>query len=241
MNTYFQEGLTQGENRLSAEEALHCARSHRSRVGESVMLVNGRGGRGMGHIATISRGEVVVEVEEVRQEPRQACEHTWLAVAPTKNLDRMEWLVEKAVEVGVGRISFFYSQYSERREVRLERFQRIVVEAGKQCQASWFPRVEEVGSFSELLTLEAAAEQYALAIAHYPAEGLRPLADFMEEKKSFVKLLIGPEGGFSEEEYAAAVAHQYTGISLGTRRLRTETAALVGCILLAKSPHVLQW
>lgn len=232
MNTYFQSGLLEGENLLSADEALHCARAHRSRVGDAVMLVDGVGGRGLGQIVSITRTEVVVEVTTLTQEPQQPCEHTWLGVAPTKNLDRMEWLVEKAVEVGVGRISFFYSQYSERREVRLDRFARIVVEAGKQCQASWFPRLEEAGSFAEFLSCDAP--EYALAIAHYPTEGLLPLGNFMEGKGSFVKLLIGPEGGFSGDEYALAMRHGYTGISLGTRRLRTETAALMACILLAK-------
>ena len=233
MNSYYHLDLQLGLNSLSAEESLHCARSHRAQVGESVMLVNGMGGRGVGRIASISRSGVVVEVEDLVQEAQQACERNWIGIAPTKHMDRMEWFVEKAVEVGVGRISFFYSQYSERRELRQDRLWRIVVEAGKQCQASWFPSLEGPMSFVELLA-DARISAYSRAIAHYPSTGLIPLESFMQVAEKMPKLLlVGPEGGFSGDEYAQAIDSGYLGVSLGTRRLRTETAALTGCVVLA--------
>lgn len=232
MNTYYQPTLYEGDNWLAPEEALHCARSHRSRIGDKVELVDGKGNRGEGIIKSITKTEVLVSVDNVVEEVLQPCERTWLCIAPTKQMERTEWFLEKAVEVGVGRVSFFYSQYSERRTLRLDRLQRIVIEACKQCRASRFPLLSEPITYDALLREQS--QGYALAFAHYTKQNLRSLDVFAEQANMPVKLIVGPEGGFTEFEYAAALQAGYEGVTIGERRLRTETAALVGCILIGE-------
>lgn len=232
MNTYYQPALCIGDNWLAPEEAMHCARSHRSRVGDEVELVDGKGRRTSGVIKTITKTEVLVVVGSIVDDPLQPCEQSWLCLAPTKQMERTEWLLEKAIEVGVGRISFFYSQYSERRTLRLDRLQRIIIEACKQCRASRFPLLEQPVAYDVLLS-ESSAD-YSLAFAHYSEQRLRSLDTFAREAKKPIKFIVGPEGGFTAEEYKAALRAGYEGVSMGERRLRTETAALVGCIIIGQ-------
>lgn len=232
MNTYYQPSLCEGDNYLTEEEAVHCARSHRSRVGDSVELVDGCGHRGLGIIKSITKTDVAVSVSNLITDPLQPCERTWLCLAPTKQMERTEWMLEKAVEVGIGRISFFYSQYSERRTLRLERLRRIVIEACKQCRASRFPLLDEPKAYETLLHEDS--EAYSLAFAHYTQEDLRSLDVFAANAPHPVKLIVGPEGGFTATEYRAALASGYEGVCIGDRRLRTETAALVGVILIGE-------
>ena len=232
MNTYYHDELVVGKNILSAEETAHCARSHRARIGDVVELIDGKGHRALGTIQAISKSEVVLWVESIREDVPAQCDHTWICIAPTKHIDRTEWFLEKAVEVGVGRISFFYSEYSERQNVRMDRISKLVLEATKQCRASRLPIVDDMVSFQELLRDKTPG--YEFAIAHYlEKETLLPLKKISETAAGFVKLLVGPEGGFSESEYAFALAAGYRGVSIGSRRLRTETAALLGCILVS--------
>ena len=232
MNTYYQASLQEGDNWLAPEEALHCARSHRSRIGDEVELVDGNGHRGTGKIKSITKTDVVVSVSAVVEEALQPCERTWICVAPTKQMERTEWFLEKAVEVGIGRVSFFYSQYSERRALRLDRLQRIVIEACKQCRASRFPRLDAPVDYLTLLKEESFA--YSLAFAHYTTQPLRSLREFALESAHAVKLIVGPEGGFTDAEYAVALHEGYEGVAIGERRLRTETAALVGSIVIGE-------
>ena len=217
---------------LTAEESAHCARSHRSRIGDDVELIDGKGHRGAGVIKSITKNEVVVFISSLASDPLMPCERTWLCIAPTKQMERTEWLLEKAVEVGVGRITFFYSRYSERRILRLERLQRIIIEACKQCRASRIPLLETPISFVELM--QTPSDTYSLAFAHYSKQKLRSLEVFATEALLPVKLVVGPEGGFADEEYDSAIRAGYEGVSIGERRLRTETAALVGCILIGQ-------
>ncbi len=232
MNTYYQRELVVGENELSESETVHCARSHRARVGDIVELIDGVGHRALATIHEITKTKVRVFVETIREDQIAQCERTWLCIAPTKHIDRTEWFLEKAVEVGVGRISFFYSERSERRSIRLDRIEKLVLEASKQCRASRIPIIDDIVPYEALLR-NPLPPPYQGVIAHYTEkEILLPLKKISKTAAGYVKLLIGSEGGFTESEYASALDAGYNGVSIGARRLRTETAALVGCILV---------
>ena len=150
-----------------------------------------------------------------------------LAIAPTKNLDRIEWLVEKCVEVGIHEFSFFKSFHSERKVLRIDRLQRIAVSALKQSQKSTLPKINELTNYEEFVA-NRSEDILLIANQHH---GAAAISSFSPEKKS-VCVLIGPEGDFSETEIERALQHNFKPITLGRSRLRTETAALSACVEL---------
>lgn len=149
-----------------------------------------------------------------------------LAIAPTKNIDRMEWMVEKCVEIGVEKISFFFSQHSERKKLNLERLEKMAVAAMKQSYQGWLP-VLSISTFEEIL--QAPADEKF--IGHLCNEA-KPLITVATAKKSHL-ILIGPEGDFSSLEIQQAIGHGFLPVSLSQNRLRTETAGFVGCCVLS--------
>ena len=164
----------------------------------------------------------VVEVLDELPATRQRNYRLHLAIAPTKNIDRMEWCIEKATEIGVDEITPFVGQFSERRMVKPERLERIIVSAAKQSLKSRFPVLHPLCPFHELLDCPASQR----FIAHcYPGE--KPLLQHACHPGGDVLVLIGPEGDFSPDEVQRALACGFQPVSLGTSRLRTETAGVV--------------
>ena len=144
-------------------------------------------------------------------------------------MDRIEWFVEKAVEIGIERISFFFGQHSERRVLKLERLEKIAVAAMKQSLQSFLPRLDEAVSLSELLKTVDEPQRF---LAHLPAnESPSPLGNVAMPGGRYA-VLIGPEGDFSDKEIQQAMEAGFRMVTLGPNRLRTETAALTACQLL---------
>ena len=150
-------------------------------------------------------------------------------MAPTKNLDRIEWFIEKAVELGIERISFFFGQHSERRVLKMERLEKIAVSAMKQSLQSYLPKLDDALSFGELLKTITEEQRF---IAHLPND--EPPVNLAKRATATGQyaVLIGPEGDFSDKEIQQAVAAGFQMVTLGPNRLRTETAALTACQLL---------
>ncbi|TPG63779.1 16S rRNA (uracil(1498)-N(3))-methyltransferase [Hymenobacter nivis] len=206
---------------LSEEESKHAVRVLRLGPGAPVALVDGRGGRYQAEVADANakRCQLHITAHEAVP-PRSYLVH--VAVAPTKNLDRMEWFVEKAVEVGVDRISFLRCARSERRELKLERLEKIAVSALKQSGQAWLPQLDELMDFAPFVATADAATTF---IAHLE-EGERTALAQVAATGPGCCVLIGPEGDFSPEEIALALARGIRPVTLGPSRLRTETAAL---------------
>ena len=214
---------------LPQEEAAHCLRVLRLRVGDPVEVTDGRGSFFRGLIAETGRQEVRVEWSE-----RTPWEKTWdiglhLAVAPTKNMDRTEWLCEKACEIGFDRLTFLDCRYSERRAVKEDRIRKILIAAMKQSLKGALPVLEEMCPFRRFVQAERSGRKL---IAHCHAGEKLPLTALSLPKGTPCTVLIGPEGDFSEEEVDMALAAGYEPVSLGPSRLRTETAALTAVTLL---------
>ena len=216
---------------LPEEEAGHCIRVLRLTEGDVISLTDGKGFFYKAEITRAHHKHCEVEiVETVQQEP------LWnfglhIAVAPTKNMDRMEWFVEKATEIGIDSITCLACRHSERKELKLPRLEKILVSAMKQSQKAILPRLEGMTPFA--------------AFVKQPFEGRKFIAHCEPGKKQLIKqlyqpgenalILIGPEGDFSPEEIELALQNGFEPISLGESRLRTETAALAACQTL----HVL--
>lgn len=213
---------------LTGDDARHCAKVLRKRPGDSILLTDGCGTLAQATLTHVSPTDCVAEVAERKLvPPRSISLH--LAVAPTKNADRMEWLVEKAVELGVERISFIICDHSERRRIDLDRMRRIAIAALKQSQTAWLPELQVI-SFSDFVhQADLPARRY---VAWCDDQNTAQLVDETWHDEE-VLLLIGPEGDFSTEEINLCKSLNYKEIKLGSRRLRTETAALYGCFTIA--------
>lgn len=205
---------------LSPEEARH-AFVLRLNPGETVGLLDGEGTVCLGEVIAISPKATQVLVREVRSEPTPS-PHVHLAIAPVKQTERMEWLIEKITEIGVAEISPLVCDRSERFHFRHERLQKILLAAMKQSGRPWQPRLHQPLRFDAFMDQDF---QGSLLIGNQQGQSLKGLLG--EVQKERITLCIGPEGDFSENELALALEKGFISISFGDVRLRTETAAMV--------------
>lgn len=210
---------------LSEEESAHALRVLRLTVGSNLEITDGWGNLYVTEVASVSGKHCYVKPVEPASKPKNWSGSFHLAIAPTKNMDRIEWLAEKATEVGIDSITFLNCRFSERKVVKTERVERIVVSAMKQSLKYCKPVVGEMTDFRKFVSEERSGAKF---IAHcYDSERV-VLKDVLPMGED-VTLLVGPEGDFSPEEVELAVKYGYRAVSLGSSRLRTETAGLVGC------------
>lgn len=203
-------------------ESGHCIRVLRQQTGDIIDISDGKGFFYKGKITEAHQKKCRIEIVETLavQKPWTGCLE--IAVAPTKNMDRMEWFAEKATEIGIDRISFIKSRYSERKEIKTERIEKIAVSAMKQSEKALLPDISEMIEVKQFIHQSFSGRKF---IAHcYPGE--KPLLSKIYKGGEDATILIGPEGDFSEEEVEAALKCGFEAISLGESRLRTETAAL---------------
>ncbi|MBF9220701.1 16S rRNA (uracil(1498)-N(3))-methyltransferase [Hymenobacter ruricola] len=221
MHTFFAPDLAGPTYTLPEDESKHAVRVLRLSAGDAVELLDGRGGRYQAAVADANPKRCQLRIthhEAVAPRPY----FTHVAVAPTKNIDRMEWFVEKAVEVGVERISFLRCARSERRELKLERLEKIAISAMKQSGQAWLPQLDELTDFAAFVAGVAPETTF---IAHLE-EGERTALAQVAGTGSACCVLIGPEGDFTPPEIELALAKGIRPVTLGASRLRTETAAL---------------
>lgn len=210
---------------LSEEEAAHALRVLRLAVGSKLEITDGFGNLYVTEVASVTGKHCYVKPVGPVVRPKNWNGSFHLAIAPTKNMDRIEWLAEKATEVGIDSIAFLNCRFSERKVVKTERVERIVVSAMKQSLKYSKPAVEEMIDFKKFVSVERPGAKF---IAHcYDSERVL-LKDVLPVGED-VTLLVGPEGDFSPEEVEFAIKAGYRSVSLGSSRLRTETAGLVGC------------
>lgn len=209
---------------LSEEEAHHAAHVLRLKAGDRIGLLDGAGTRAVAELSLVSKRQVLAQVLERTESGPERLARTHIAVAPTKQMDRLEWFVEKAVEVGVDRITPVLTERSERTRLRTDRLHRVAVSAMKQSQRTWLPRIDEATALSTLLQQELPAQRYFGWCEGEHASLMQAYAS-----TSDALVLIGPEGDFSAVEAGQLRAAGFEAVSIGTARLRTETAALAAC------------
>jgi len=210
------------------EESRHIVKVLRKRENDLIHLTNGKGFLFEGEIITASEKKCELKITEHSFfEPSQYELH--LAVAPTKMNDRYEWFLEKATEIGIHEITPVICDRSERKEVKTERFEKILQAAMKQSLQYYLPKLNNPIRLSEFLQKENNGQ---LFIAHCMESDKKELAKEVTPKGK-ITILIGPEGDFSEKEVQLALAKNYTPVSLGNTRLRTETAAIYACAVVS--------
>jgi 16S rRNA (uracil1498-N3)-methyltransferase len=220
------------QTELPADEAMHALRVLRLKSGDEMFLMDGEGNYYRAQVTIAATHRCFYEILETMPQERQWQGRVHLAIAPTKMMDRIEWMVEKATEIGVDEVSFLNCQFSERRLVKTTRLEKIIVAAVKQSHKAYKPQLHEIESFK--------------AFIHEPREGRKFIAHCYEEvprnylfeelKKDGgtedATVMIGPEGDFSIEEVKMAVEAGWQSVHLGESRLRTETAGLSAIMMM---------
>ena len=228
MPYFFQIDLSQNSLTLSPEESKHITKSLRLKEGDFIWITDGKGTLAKSTLTSVFKDSCTVAITERNFHNISATKKLHLAVAPTKNPDRMEWLVEKAVEIGVSQISFIICDRSERKNVDLNRLQRIAVAALKQSQGTWLPEIKTL-SFSQFIDENKKINADRFIAYCDDKEQSIMIANIKYEHGDAI-FLIGPEGDFTPQEIAFAKENGFQQISLGKNILRTETAALfVAC------------
>lgn len=209
---------------LNEEESKHACRVMRLENGDNIELLDGRGGKYTAEIIQNHPKRCEVKVIEYLFEESQSFE-IHIAIAPTKNADRIEWFLEKAVELGLTKLSLIQTDRSERKAMKVDRLEKIAVAAMKQSHRTYLPQIEELQSFKSF-------------IEKNPKGGIAHCEEFMKEnlfelgQKTSFPILIGPEGDFTKSEVELALKSGYVPVALGKTRLRTETAGLYAVTLL---------
>lgn len=219
---------------LPMDEAMHALRVLRLKSGDEMYLMDGEGCFYRAEVTIAATKRCMYEIKEVLPQEKGWKGGVHIAIAPTKMMDRIEWFSEKATEVGIDDITFLNCKFSERKVMRTVRLDKIVVSAMKQSRKPWKPRLNAMMSFKEFVTTPRNGRKY---IAHCYDEIERK--DFFtdvytlskSEEGDDVTVLIGPEGDFSIDEVKLAMDNSYVPVSLGTSRLRTETAALTATMI----------
>lgn len=210
---------------LPEEEAGHCIRVLRLSEGDEILLTDGKGSFYKASISRAHPKHSEVSILESWRQPALWGFQLHIAVAPTKNMDRMEWFAEKATEIGINGITCLNCRYSERREIKPARLEKIMVSAMKQSQKATLPGLAGMTDFQTFVKQPFDGRKF---IAHCE-DGDKTLLKQIYHPEENALILIGPEGDFSPEEIELALKHGFEPISLGDSRLRTETAALVAC------------
>ncbi|MCE2997812.1 MAG: 16S rRNA (uracil(1498)-N(3))-methyltransferase [Cyclobacteriaceae bacterium] len=226
MNLFYLPGIADGIQYLDAEESRHAVKVLRMEAGDPITLADGKGTWYYSSIKNADAKKCTFEVLEKKHFPKRDYS-IHLAIAPTKNADRIEWLVEKNVEMGIDEISFMQCQTSERKNINIERIEKIAISAMKQSQQAWMPVIHPLKPFREIIQYQADQK----FIGYVDATNPHHLKALAQPKRKYL-ILIGPEGDFSNEELELAQKNGFEKISLGTNRLRTETAGMVACQVL---------
>ncbi|MCQ2606539.1 MAG: 16S rRNA (uracil(1498)-N(3))-methyltransferase [Bacteroidales bacterium] len=222
MNLFYSTDISETQIVLPEEEARHCTKVLRKTVGDEVYVIDGKGTLYLTKIEAVGKKDCVCSIISKTEAFGGHNYYVRMCVAPTKNIDRFEFFVEKAVEIGVDEIIPIVSDNSERKVLKLDRIERIVLSAMKQSYKATMPKIAELTDIKDVLS---ANYDGVKCIAHCEDQEKTLLRDIASEHKT-VTILIGPEGDFSIQEIEQAKQNGWKPVSLGESRLRTETAAI---------------
>ena len=214
-------------NELSQEETQHASKVLRLNAGDEIYCMDGEGTFCRAQLTLVSSKCCLYNILDVLPQEKAWHGDITLAIAPTKNIDRIEWLAEKATEIGFDRLSFLNCKFSERKQIRVDRIEKIVVSAFKQSRIPYLTKVGEMISFKEYISTPRDGEKF---ICHcYDEIDKEDMNDVLLslDKETPVTVLVGPEVDFSIAEVRTAMEKGYRSVTLGNFRLRTETAGLL--------------
>jgi len=225
MNLFYTTKIEGDYAHLTEEEARHVVQVLRKREGDILHFTDGNGGMYTGRIDETGKKKCVLKIEKRENEVGKRNFHLHVAIAPTKNINRYEWFLEKATEMGIEEITPIFCAHSERTRVRIDRLEKVLASAMKQSLQAYLPKLNEPVKFSQFIKKQATKQKF---IAHCEEDFDKNQLSDRLEKEEDILLLIGPEGDFSTQEIKAAKEVGFVPVALGNTRLRTETAGIFG-------------
>lgn len=236
MQIFYSTQISNNTIWLVGDEFNHCKNVLRLKNGEEVKVADGKGNFYECKIGSFTKEKAELHIICISETSLRINNFTLqISIAPTKNIDRIEWFVEKAVEIGVDEISFLVSKRCERKIINIERLEKIAVSAMKQSGKAWLPTLNALVPFEKYMDNQAnkGVKLIAHLVEGQQREELKDaLLKYINQETSF-ELLIGPEGDFTPDEVNLALKKGYIPVSLGTSRLRTETAGVMGCAIFS--------
>ncbi len=227
MQLFYQPLIAKGVTALDEEESSHARKVLRLKAGDVIQLTDGLGKFYEARITNTKSKSCEFTVLKSEQAPSRNYK-IHIAIAPTKNADRIEWFVEKVVELGIDKISFLLCKNSERKSINLERIEKKAISAMKQSGQAFLPVIQEIRPFRQIIAESDEAEKFIGFVDEQNPLLLKNLA----KPSTSGLVLIGPEGDFSPEEMQATLQQGFTKVCLGPTRLRTETAGIAACHIL---------
>jgi 16S rRNA (uracil1498-N3)-methyltransferase len=225
MHIFYTPDISGIRYTLDETESKHCIRVLRLEKGDEITLVDGRGGFFTAEISDPNPKRCSVTVTRSELNVGLSSYQVHVAIAPTKNIERLEWFLEKGTEIGISRITPLLCRFSERKEIKNERLEKVMVSAMKQSLKAYLPQLDPLTRFSDLIGQPFEGQKF---IAHCDEQHRDLLKKMILPNRPYL-ILIGPEGDFSSEEITQAIEAGFHTVSLGESRLRTETAGVVAC------------
>ena len=226
MQLFYCPELLNDSSFLCNNESVHCIKVLRKNVGDYIYLIDGIGGFYEAEITIASQKKVIFNVIKKWTQPINPYS-LHIAIAPTKNNDRFEWFLEKATEIGIDEVTPIICEHSERKMIKIERMEKIILSAAKQSLKSKLPKINNLTRLKDFINNKHNSNCF---IAHCLPSQKKKLKN---EVVTDSTILIGPEGDFSILEVEFALKHNFTPVSLGSYRLRTETAGVIACHTIA--------
>jgi len=227
-NLFYTPDISGKSYQFEVQESKHCIKVLRHSKGDTLHLIDGKGGWYQAVITDPDPKRCKVDVVKHWSETQAKNFYSHIALAPTKNIERFEWFLEKATELGIDEITPIFCDHSERQHINHERLEKIMVSAIKQSQRATLPRLNKMVNFETLISLDKNKERFIAHCADAKKQHLLHCA----KPQSRSLILIGPEGDFSEKEIQVALLHGFVPVSLGNNRLRTETAGVAACHII---------
>ncbi len=225
MHLFYTPDISDKTYTLNETESKHCVKVLRLNVNDQVELIDGKGSFYEAKIVDPNPKKCKIEITNTIQEFGKRNHYLHIAIAPTKNMDRFEWFLEKATEIGIDEITPLLCDHSERKVIKIERLEKIIISAVKQSIKAYKPKLNVLTKYSDFIKQNFDGSKYIAHCEEYEKQSLK--ANYNVGKNTLI--LIGPEGDFSPNEIKLAKENNFLETNLGDSRLRTETAGVVAC------------
>lgn len=225
MLLFFQPNINQNQF-LDIDDSRHCVRVLRKNLHDIIHVIDGNGGLYECEITKANEKKCEFRIVSAQENFGKRDAYLHIAIAPTKNADRLEWFIEKSVEIGIDEISLIQTKHSERKQQKIERLEKIAISAMKQSLKAYLPKINELMPLEKFLSTAKEQQKF---LAHL-TDDAKSLQNLLKPQSAYC-ILIGPEGDFSADEILLARQAGFETVTLGNARLRTETAGIVACTL----------
>ena len=230
MDFFFSNDINNHTIILDNYESRHCIKVMRHKVGDLIKVVDGLGNLYSGNLVSFDRNSCTIQINDKTENYKKRNQHIHIGISPIKNQDRLEWFIEKSVEIGIDEITLIDCDRTLRKKIKIDRLNKIAITAMKQSLKAYIPKINDVISVNDFIMYNQNSSKF---ICHLDNDDRRDVFYYKEDiiQSKNVSILIGPEGDFSASEIELAIDNSFLCATLGNSRLRTETAGIVACHL----------